>query len=123
MARTKHIGILTAGGDCPGLNAAIRSVGKAALGCGMDVTGFRDGFRGLAENRHFPLDEATLASILTVGGTILGTGCDKPQRMEISGETRDMTDVREYRGGDSAAARPRDEFQYCGGGRGRDVRQ
>ena len=50
MAKT--IGILTAGGDSPGLNAAIRGVGKAALGAyGMHVIGFRDGFRGLMENR------------------------------------------------------------------------
>ena len=49
---TKTIGILTAGGDSPGLNAAIRGVGKAALGAyGMHVIGFRDGFRGLVENR------------------------------------------------------------------------
>ena len=93
MARTKRIGILTAGGDSPGLNAAIRSVGKAALSCGMEVTGFRDGFRGLAENLCYPLDKATLAGILTVGGTILGTGRDKPHRMEIDGTMRDMTDV------------------------------
>ena len=93
MARTKHIGILTAGGDCPGLNAAIRSVGKAAMSCGMEVIGFRDGFRGLAENLRYPLDKATLAGILTVGGTILGTGRDKPHRMDMAGEIRDMTDV------------------------------
>ena len=93
MAGNKHIGILTAGGDSPGLNAAIRSVGKAALSCGMEVTGFRDGFRGLAENLRFPLDKTTLAGILTVGGTILGTGRDKPHRMEVDGEIRDMTDV------------------------------
>ena len=93
MARNKRIGILTAGGDSPGLNAAIRSVGKAALGCGMEVIGFRDGFRGLAENLRDPLDKAILAGILTVGGTILGTGRDKPHRMEIDGQIRDMTDV------------------------------
>jgi len=93
MARNKHIGILTAGGDCPGLNAAIRSVGKAALSRGMEVTGFKDGFRGLAQNLCQPLDKAALASILTVGGTILGTGRDKPHRMEMDGEIRDMTDV------------------------------
>ena len=93
MTRAKHIGILTAGGDCPGLNAAIRSVGKGALSCGMEVTGFKDGFRGLAQNLCHPLDKAALASILTVGGTILGTGRDKPHRMEMNGETRDMTDV------------------------------
>ncbi len=55
MAKT--IGILTAGGDSPGLNAAIRGVGKAALGAyGMHVIGFRDGFRGLMENRTTTLD-------------------------------------------------------------------
>ena len=93
MARNKHIGIITAGGDSPGLNAAIRSVGKAAMNCGMEVTGFRDGFRGLAENLRYPLDKATLAGILTVGGTILGTGRDKPHRMDVTGEIRDMTDI------------------------------
>ena len=53
MAKTKRIGILTAGGDSPGLNAAIRGVGKAALGFyGMEIIGFRDGFRGLVEDRR-----------------------------------------------------------------------
>jgi 6-phosphofructokinase len=86
------MGILTAGGDSPGLNAAIRAVGKAALGYyGMELVGFRDGFRGLAENRKMRVDSGTLAGILTVGGTILGTSRDKVHRMEISGKTRDMT--------------------------------
>ena len=92
--KIKRIGILTAGGDSPGLNAAIRGVGKAALGTyGMEIIGFRDGFRGLVENRRFKLDKTTLAGILTVGGTILGTSRDKPHRMVIDGRTRDMTDV------------------------------
>jgi 6-phosphofructokinase 1 len=92
MAKNKCIGILTAGGDSPGLNAAIRAVGKAALGFyGMEFVGFRDGFRGLAEDRRMRLDKTTLAGILTVGGTILGTSRDKPHRMEIDGRTRDMT--------------------------------
>jgi ATP-dependent phosphofructokinase / diphosphate-dependent phosphofructokinase len=92
MAKKKCIGILTAGGDSPGLNAAIRAVGKAALGFyGMEFVGFRDGFRGLAEDRRMRLDKTTLAGILTVGGTILGTSRDKPHRMEIDGRTRDMT--------------------------------
>ena len=92
MAKQKCIGILTAGGDSPGLNAAIRAVGKAALGFyGMEFFGFRDGFRGLAEDHRMRLDKNTLAGILTVGGTILGTSRDKPHRMEIDGRTRDMT--------------------------------
>src|SRR5882724_13415392 len=94
MAKTKRIGILTAGGDSPGLNAAIRGVGKAASGFyGMEIIGFRDGFRGLVEERKIKLDKAALAGILTVGGTILGTSRDKPHRMLIDGRTRDMTDV------------------------------
>lgn len=99
MARNKRIGILTAGGDSPGLNAAIRGVGKAALGFyGMDLIGFRDGFRGLAFNQKFKLEKNTLAGILTVGGTILGTSRDKPHRIETDGRTRDMTDeiVKHY---------------------------
>jgi len=67
----KRIGIITAGGDSPGLNAAIRGVGKAALDDNMEVIGFRDGFRGLAENLKLKLDKRALSGILTVGGTIL----------------------------------------------------
>jgi 6-phosphofructokinase len=94
MAKTKRIGILTSGGDSPGLNAAIRGVGKAAIGYyGMELIGFRDGFRGLAQNHRMRLEKNTLAGILTVGGTILGTSRDKPHRIEIDGRTRDMTDV------------------------------
>jgi len=88
------IGILTSGGDSPGLNAAIRGVGKALLGrYGMKVMGFRDGFRGMMENRTQLLDSATLSGILTLGGTILGTSRDKPYAMPVAGKLRDMTDV------------------------------
>ena len=94
MAKIKRIGILTAGGDSPGLNAAIRGVGKTALGFyGMEILGFRDGFRGIVEDRRLKLDKSKLAGILTVGGTILGTSRDKPHRMLVDGRTRDMTDV------------------------------
>ncbi len=90
----KTIGILTSGGDSPGLNAAIRGVGKAAIGAhGMHVVGYRDGFRGLVENRAAPLSRAELSGILTVGGTILGTSRDKPHRMPVGKKTMDMTDV------------------------------
>jgi 6-phosphofructokinase 1 len=90
----KYVGILTAGGDCPGLNAAIRGLGKAALGFhGMQVIGFRDGFRGFMENRTLELNTSTLSGILTVGGTILGTSRDKPHRMPVGGKLLDMTDV------------------------------
>jgi len=75
----KKIGILTAGGDCPGLNAAIRGVGKTAIvKYGMDVIGISDGFLGLIQKDYFPLEEKMLSGILTVGGTILGTSREKP---------------------------------------------
>ena len=91
---TKYVGVLTAGGDSPGLNAAIRGIGKAAQGAyGMQVIGFRDGFRGTMENRTVRLDSAALSGILTVGGTILGTSRDKPNKMPIGNKSRDMTDV------------------------------
>ena len=89
----RRVGILTAGGDSPGLNAAIRGFGKAAIGThGFEVVGFRDGFRGLAENRKTRLDKRSLAGILTVGGTILGTRRDKPNKMLVDGEIRDVTE-------------------------------
>jgi len=69
-----HIGILTGGGDCPGLNAVIRAV-TLALGneCGARVTGIRRGFLGLITRDAVPLGADTVAGILAQGGTILGT--------------------------------------------------
>jgi len=91
---TKYVGILTAGGDTPGLNAAIRGIGKSAKGLyTMDIIGFKDGFRGLMENRFIQLDRGHLSGILTLGGTILGTSRDKPQKMQIGNQKMDMTEV------------------------------
>ncbi|MEM9954933.1 MAG: ATP-dependent 6-phosphofructokinase [Chloroflexota bacterium] len=90
----KIIGVLTSGGDTPGLNAAIRAVGKTAIReYDMSVVGFRDGFRGLMENRTVRLDSKELSGILTVGGTILGTSRDKPHKMPIGGKEMDMRDA------------------------------
>jgi len=87
----QRVGILTAGGDSPGLNAAIRGFGKAAIGHhGMELIGFRDGITGLVENRTVDLDGKALSGILTVGGTILGTSRDKVHRYRVDGEVRDM---------------------------------
>jgi 6-phosphofructokinase len=94
VPRTMRVGILTAGGDSPGLNAAIRGFGKSAMSTyGMEVVGFRDGFRGLAEDRRVRLDKGALSGILTVGGTILGTSRDKPHKMLVDGRVTDMTPV------------------------------
>lgn len=73
------VGILTAGGDCPGLNAAIRGVGKTLLlKYNAKVYGISSGFLGLIENDIVELSEADLSGILTLGGTILGTSREKP---------------------------------------------
>jgi 6-phosphofructokinase len=94
MQMANQIGVLTAGGDSPGLNAAMRGLGKAAIRThGMSVIGFRDGFRGLMQNRFIRLEGSELSGILTKGGTILGTSRDKPHRMDIGGKTMDMSDL------------------------------
>ena len=67
------IGVLTGGGDCPGLNAVVRGVTKAALRKGWEVIGFRDGFRGVVEDDWTRLDDAAVSGILIRGGTMLGT--------------------------------------------------
>ncbi|MDR1719125.1 MAG: 6-phosphofructokinase [Dysgonamonadaceae bacterium] len=74
-----NIGILSSGGDCPGINAAIRGVGKTALTYfGMTVVGIRCGFTGLLNKDILPLNTETLSGILNLGGTILGTSREKP---------------------------------------------
>ncbi len=74
MRRKKRIGVLTGGGDCPGLNPAIRAVAKTALFCHeAEVIGIKDGFDGLIKNHTERLTSEDVAGILTLGGTILGT--------------------------------------------------
>jgi phosphofructokinase-like protein len=69
-----RIGILTGGGDCPGLNAVIRAVTKSLIQqCGAEVIGIEDGFLGLIERRVRPLGWDDVSGILAIGGTILGT--------------------------------------------------
>lgn len=80
--KPKKIGILTAGGDCPGINAAIRGVGKTAIvEYGMEVIGFNAGYSGLINNDYIELKEKQLSGILTLGGTILGTSREKPYKL------------------------------------------
>jgi len=75
-----RIGVLTAGGDCPGLNAAIRAVARSAIERGDEAIGIRRGYRGLAENDYLPLDMQTVSGILPLGGTILSTSSFEPIR-------------------------------------------
>ena len=93
-SKTRCLGILTAGGDSPGLNAVVRAITKVAMNeFGMRVLGIQDGFRGLVENRIQPLDDATVSGVLTRGGTILGTSRDKPHSMPMGGRLMDMTNA------------------------------
>lgn len=90
----KNVGVLTAGGDTPGLNAALRGLGKSAFSAyDLQLIGFYDGFRGLMNDRSVILDDKMLSGILTVGGTILGTSRDKPHKMPIGDQELDMTDA------------------------------
>ena len=74
-----RIGILTSGGDCPGINATIRGVCKTAINhYGMEVYGIHSGFRGLLDNDIVPLTDKDLTGLLNMGGTILGTSREKP---------------------------------------------
>ncbi len=79
ITKGQRIGILTAGGDCPGINAAIRGVGKTAIvRYGMALVGISDGYTGMINKEYTELTEQNLSGILTLGGTILGTSREKP---------------------------------------------
>jgi ATP-dependent phosphofructokinase / diphosphate-dependent phosphofructokinase len=99
MKGIQRIGVMTAGGDCPGLNAVIRAVAKSAQGQHqLEVMGIEDGFLGLIQNRMRMLDNESVSNILTLGGTILGTNNKvTPRKYTIhvgngSTEVRDVTD-------------------------------
>ncbi|MCC6420011.1 MAG: 6-phosphofructokinase [Gemmataceae bacterium] len=93
VAGARCIGILTSGGDCPGLNAAIRGVAKPALSdFHIEVIGIEKGFRGLVENHSRVLHPHDVSGILSLGGTILGTSREKPYKMPLpNGQTIDLT--------------------------------
>ena len=77
-----RIGILTGGGDCPGLNAAIRAVvkrGTAELGC--SIVGFRNGWQGVIDGDAIPLSRNDVSGILVAGGTMLGTARCHPHKV------------------------------------------
>src|SRR6266403_544994 len=78
------IGVLTGGGDCPGLNAAIRAIVRRANSDQAEAVGFRNGWQGLVENDFMPLDRHSVTGILPRGGTILGTSRFNPLQDESS---------------------------------------
>ena len=86
-APLKRIGILTAGGDCPGLNAVIRGITKSLDSEGIEVYGFLDGFKGLIENRYVLLHDQDASGLLTQGGTIIRTSRVKPHKYPLEDGT------------------------------------
>lgn len=76
----KNIGILTGGGDCPGLNGVIRAVVKRAAREGVKTTGVKNGWKGMIEADTMPLAPEAVADILSMGGTILGTSRTNPYK-------------------------------------------
>ncbi|MBI3579038.1 MAG: ATP-dependent 6-phosphofructokinase [Ignavibacteriales bacterium] len=96
MNQLKRIGILTGGGDCPGLNAVIRSIAKPAMTYfGATVIGVQDGFEGLVEGRMRELTPKDIGGILNVGGTILGTS-NKGDPFHFPVETPQGVEVLDY---------------------------
>ena len=82
MQTKKRIGLLTGGGDCPGLNAAIRAVTKYAIDLGYEVIGFADGLEGLMNGQYQILDKLKTSGIIDKGGTILGSSGVPPSEVE-----------------------------------------
>ncbi len=83
----RKIGILTSGGDCPGLNAAIRGVARAAYEMfDAEIIGISDGYRGLIEGEYQLMKRSQFSGILTLGGTILGTSRQPFRNMRVIGE-------------------------------------
>ncbi len=90
----KRVGILTAGGDCPGINAAIRGVGKTAIvKYGMEIVGISNGFSGLVDKDVIEMEEKALSGIITVGGTILGTSRLKPFKPDAGESVADKPQI------------------------------
>jgi ATP-dependent phosphofructokinase / diphosphate-dependent phosphofructokinase len=77
-----RVGVLTGGGDCPGLNAVIRAVTRRSLTRGHEVVGVRDGWRGLVDGRFLELGPREISGILPRGGTILGTTRTNPYKTD-----------------------------------------
>jgi ATP-dependent phosphofructokinase / diphosphate-dependent phosphofructokinase len=76
------VGVLTGGGDCPGLNAVIRAVSRRSFARGHVIVGIREGWRGLVEAKFEPLGPREVSGLLPRGGTILGTSRTNPYRVE-----------------------------------------
>ena len=80
------IGVLTGGGDCPGLNAVIRAIVRRSIEYDYEIVGIRDGWKGLIDMKFVPLNRDAVAGLLVKGGTILGTSRTNPFKDDVTGE-------------------------------------
>lgn len=96
VSRPGAVGILTGGGDAPGLNAAICGLGRRLAAAGVPMLGFRDGFRGLIEDDVVPIDPAILLQLVARGGTILGSSSATPYRWPERDVPRVLETVRRH---------------------------
>jgi 6-phosphofructokinase 1 len=92
----ERIGVLTSGGDAPGMNACIRAIVRAGLAEGLEIFGIRRGFAGLIEGDIEPLDRRSVANVIHVGGTILGTSRSEEFRSR-SGREAAMAQIKNHR--------------------------
>jgi phosphofructokinase-like protein len=113
----KKVGLLTGGGDCPGLNAVIRAVVRRAQGCGIEVLGIRNGWLGLIDGDVEPLTSYSVIGILPKGGTILGTSRVNPlrsteDRQKLEGNVKRFgLDALIVAGGEGTLSAARDLYQ------------
>src|SRR5438270_13175520 len=113
-----RIGVLTGGGDCPGLNAVIRAVARRAWTNGHEVVGVREGWRGMTDHLFMPLGPEQISGILPRGGTIIGTTRTNPYKVDggvdkVRAAFRDLDALVAIGGEDTlgVAARLYDDFQ------------
>jgi 6-phosphofructokinase 1 len=90
-----RIGVMTSGGDAPGMNAAVRAAARMGRHLGLDVVGIEDGYQGLLESRIVPIDSQQLEGIQRIGGTILGTS-RSPEFRTLEGQQKGLNILREH---------------------------
>ncbi|MEA1870957.1 MAG: ATP-dependent 6-phosphofructokinase [Candidatus Bipolaricaulota bacterium] len=90
-----RIGILTSGGDSPGMNAAVRAAVRCGTGCGLEMLGIRRGFAGMIESDLFPLDNRAVGGIIERGGTFLGSARSAAFLTE-EGQEKALATIKEW---------------------------
>ncbi len=93
--KKKRIGVLSSGGDAPGINAVIRAIGKTGIiAHDVEVVGFLDGFTGITARRYVTFDSSNLSNLLSQGGTVLGSSRDKAFRKALQKDENAVKDLR-----------------------------